>query len=304
MRDKHTLSDSDKEKLLIQFAQATRTPRGKYSAAQSYPKLLNRILSVTEHRSRFARPLFRWMAAASVAALLIATTWIATQHNAQAELISVATLADTKSITLPDGSNVMLNRYSTLTYPETFNDSIRSLSLAGEAYFEVVKNTEQPFIVQASAVAVRVLGTEFNLSAYQSSDEITTTLITGSVKVTATNHPQGIILKPNEQATYLRSSGSLTSCYIAQTANEAAWRVGKLIFNELPLQAIAQKLTQHFNTTITVDPAIQSFGVTALFEQHESLEEILTLLETVAPFKVEYRKDKTILLKMKLTNNK
>jgi ferric-dicitrate binding protein FerR (iron transport regulator) len=304
MRNKNSLTDIEKDELLTQFAQATRTPQGKYSAAQSYPKLQHRIASASEHRTRFSRPRFKWMAAASVAALLIATTWMAMLYNAPAKLISVETLADTKTITLPDGSNVTLNRYTTLTYPETFKDSIRPITLQGEAYFEVQKNTEQPFIVQAAEVTTRVLGTAFNLSAYSSADEIVTTLIEGSVQVTAANNPCSIILKPNEQATYQRSSGTLTSSYIIKAQNEYAWKEGKLIFNLLPLQTIAQELSQHFNTPITVDTSIQSFCITALFEEDESLQEILRLLETVAPFEIKYRKDKTILLKSKLTKSK
>lgn len=81
-------------------------------------------------------------------------------------LQTVSTLAETRTVTLPDQTEIVLNRYSSLTYPERFRGKDRKVQLQGEAYFEVSKDAAHPFKVEAGAIIVQVLGTHFNVEAY------------------------------------------------------------------------------------------------------------------------------------------
>src|SRR5690606_38098125 len=107
-------------------------------------------------------------------------------------------------ITLPDGTHVWLNAASTLSYPTEFSGAVREVTLVGEAYFEVVKDETKPFIVQTANQQTEVLGTSFNINAYDNETVTKTTLLTGSLRVnpTANNQPNGQsrILMPNQQS--------------------------------------------------------------------------------------------------------
>ena len=106
-------------------------------------------------------------------------------------------MAETRNVILPDGSSVLLNRHSSLSYPKRFKSDNREVQLTGEAYFEVSKDQKHPFIVQTEHINVQVLGTHFNVDAYRNSPEVKTTLLTGSVAVSNKRNSVRMILKPN-----------------------------------------------------------------------------------------------------------
>ena len=119
-----------------------------------------------------------------------------------ATIQTVSTLAETRTVHLPDGTSVTLNHYSSLSYPERFKSDNREVELSGEAYFEVSKDPKHPFIVQTETIDVQVLGTHFNVDAYQNNPDVKTTLLTGSVAVSNKSKSVRMILKPNEIAIY------------------------------------------------------------------------------------------------------
>src|SRR5258708_5365973 len=103
-------------------------------------------------------------------------------------------------IVLPDGSQVWLNSGSNLTYTKEFGTRLREVELSGEAYFDVVKNPEQPFIIHTRQIDVKVVGTAFNVKSYPGERRTETTLIRGRVEVMIHNRPdEKIVLKPNEK---------------------------------------------------------------------------------------------------------
>ena len=105
------------------------------------------------------------------------------------------------SLTLPDGTLVFLNSESTLSYPSRFDSDTRNVTLQGEAYFEVAKNKIRPFTVHTSGVDIRVLGTKFNIKAYNDESDITTTLNQGHVRVSDIQG-RALELFPGEQIVY------------------------------------------------------------------------------------------------------
>lgn len=127
----------------------------------------------------------------------------------QNEMIEVSVAyGEQKRLILPDSSEVWLNAGSTILYPETFAKDKRLVMLDGEAYFSVKKDTASPFIVEASQLSVKVLGTRFNVKAYPNDEKITTTLTSGKVEVSVQSQPPHI-LKPNEQLTYDKKSSDI-----------------------------------------------------------------------------------------------
>ena len=121
--------------------------------------------------------------------------------------------AEMRNITLPDGTQVLINSQSTLLYPQQFKGDTRCVYLVGEASFKVKRDEEHPFIVKSSDFQVTALGTEFNVTAYPDEEEVTATLISGKVLVEYNNQQGQEILKPNEQLAYNKRtrSGNVTS---------------------------------------------------------------------------------------------
>lgn len=275
------MKDTELEELLERLIASTRTPRGRFSAAASYGKLEKQL---PRRQNRRLTPLRMGMAAATVA-LLCVMGWFAYESLRPEVLQTVSTLAEVRTVRLPDGSEITLNHYSSLTYPERFRQANREVTLNGEAYFEVAKDAEHPFIVQAEAVKVQVLGTHFNVEAYRNDPEVRTTLLEGSVAVSDQSNSARIVLRPNESAIYNKEKKSLVREAAAHAPEEIAWRHGKFIFHNLPLQEIARQLSNSFGVDIRIGKeALRNYKLTASFTNGESLEQILTLLQQAGQF--------------------
>lgn len=188
--------------------------------------------------------------------------------------------AETRTITLPDQTEIVLNRYSSLTYPERFRGKDRKVQLQGEAYFEVSKDAAHPFKVEAGAIIVQVLGTHFNVEAYPEDTQVKTTLLEGSVSVSLIGKAEeSLILSPNESAIYNKDKKSLTLHTENNASEEIIWRNGTLLFKSIPLQEIVRQLSNAFHTDIRIEDAdLQNYRMTATFSDGETLEEILSLL--------------------------
>lgn len=275
------MKDTELEEILERLIASTRTPRGRFSAAASYGKLEKRL---PHRRNNYLVPLRMGMAAATVA-LLCVMGWFAYEYLRPDTLQTVSTLAEVRTVRLPDGSEVTLNHFSTLTYPERFRQAKREVTLNGEAYFEVAKDAAHPFIVQAEAVKVQVLGTHFNVEAYRNDPEVKTTLLEGSVAVSDRSQSTRIVLRPNESAIYNKEKKSLVLEVAAHAPEEIAWRHGKFIFHNLPLQEIARQLSNSFGVDIRIGgKELLNYKLTASFTNGESLEQILTLLQQAGRF--------------------
>ena len=135
-------TDRELEDILNKLIASTRSPRGRFSAASSYPQLEKKL----NFRNRRLY-LTRTFAAAAAVVLLCLSVWTAYLYMQPATIQTVSTLAETRTVHLPDGTSVTLNHYSSLSYPERFKSDNREVELSGEAYFEVTRNEEIPFKV-------------------------------------------------------------------------------------------------------------------------------------------------------------
>lgn len=287
-------TETELEKTLNKLIASTRSPRGRFSAAASYPQL-ERMLKA--HSRRLV--LVRTFATAAAVALLCLSVWTAYLYMQPVAIQTVSTLAETRTVSLPDGTSVTLNHYSTLTYPERFKSDNREVELNGEAYFEVSKDKKHPFIVQTEAVDVRVLGTQFNVDAYRDSPDVRTTLLTGSVAVSNKSNSEHMILKPNEIAIYNKVEKKLTRKLLEDATDEISWRHGEFIFDDVPLRDIARELSNSFGTTIQItDPTLQNYRISARFRNGEDLETILSVLQDAGYFNYSHN-DKQITITAK-----
>lgn len=289
------VNNNDIDKILNKLIASTRSPRGRFTAENSW-KLLEKQLFARRNRRLL------WMRVASAAAvvLLCMAGWLAYEAWRPAPMLMVSTLAETRTVVLPDQTKVTLNRYSTLSYPERFKEKRRKVHLQGEAYFEVAKDAKHPFIVKAEAVRVKVLGTHFNVEAYPGDAEVRTTLLEGSVAVSLKGENQRLVLAPNESAVYNKEKRTLVQEAAPGAKNEILWRKGIILFDQLPLHEIVRQLSNAFQTDIRIDdPQLQNYRMTGTFDTSEDLTQILDLLKNAGNF--NYKKENnTITLTTKL----
>ena len=150
---------------------------------------------------------------------------------------------------LPDGSVVWLNAGTTLRYPTVFKKDNRSVELKGEAYFEIQADQERPFYVNTrNGLSVYVYGTKFNVNAYENDDYVETVLEKGKVNVITPNR-ETIVLTPGEQLLYDKQSQKSVKNKV-DVYGKIAWKDGKLVFRNTPLEEIFKRLERHFNVDI------------------------------------------------------
>jgi len=193
------------------------------------------------------------------------------------------------NLTLADGTKVWLNSGSTLRYPDNFDGNERLIELKGEAYFDIAKNKAKPFKVQTSDMVITALGTKFNVYAYTNDRLAQTTLLEGRVNVELNNKTKSFILNPDEMAVYTKETNELTKT--PTNANiSIAWIKGKLIFKNMRLDEVVQRLSNQFNIDITLkDKELGKNTYTATFTD-ENINQILDLLKLAAPIGYKYYK--------------
>lgn len=193
------------------------------------------------------------------------------------------------TVMLPDGTNVWLNSQSSLTYPVAFNGAERNVTLKGEAYFEVAKNKQHPFIVHTNGLNVKVLGTHFNVSAYNDDNEVKTTLLEGSVNLTKGN--SSALLIPGQQGiASLQQDKIITK---AVNVNQAiAWKMGYFIFRDEKIGDIMKQVARWYNVEVEYEgtPPTKTFGGT--YAKNKDINELLNGLELTGliHFKIEGRR--------------
>lgn len=187
-------------------------------------------------------------------------------------------------ITLPDRTQVWLNAESTLKYPMRFAGTERRVTLEGEAYFSVTKTQQAggihiPFVVQSGGQEVTVLGTEFNINTYQQAGSIATTLIEGSVQVRVPAHTgdhSDLRLLSGEQSIF---QGETLYKQNAQMREVLAWREGRFVFQDTPLEEVLHQLARWYNVEIAEDNNIPDRKFTGDFPRLVPLSEVLRLIK-------------------------
>ncbi|MDD3037676.1 FecR family protein [Bacteroides sp.] len=249
----------------------------------------------------------RWLKyAAAVIPLFLLVGWYLYNSQNLKTIEIVTANNEQRQCTLPDGTTVLLNSDTKLTYPSTFKDATRVVTLEGEAYFSVISNSSQPFIVTTHKLSVRVLGTKFNLSAYPMDDRVITTLNSGSIQVhiESGESDSQYILKPSQQIVYDKIDKSVLVNTV--TDESVGWKDGLLIFQDATFNDIVHTLQRRFNVTIRYDK--QKFAndpYTIKFINHETLEDILHVLQDVmGDFTYAIQTNQVTLIKKEVNKNR
>ena len=191
-------------------------------------------------------------------------------------------------IVLSDGTQVSLNAASLIKFPSNFSPlNERRVELIGEAYFEVAKNMDKPFIVKSMGQEVQVLGTHFNINAYSDEKSIKTTLVEGSVRVSG-NKKQALIM-PHQQAVF--SDDILVKN--VDVENEIAWKNGDFVFESDDLESIMRKISRWYDVEVFYDKKPERemhFG--GIVSRAKNISAVLKIMQSTGQvsFKVEGRK--------------
>jgi len=221
----------------------------------------------------------------------------------------VAPLGSRSFMKLADGSKIWLNAGTTLSYKNTFGNNHREVNLSGEAFFEIAKNPDIPFVVQTSDINITALGTQFNVKAYAEEKTIETTLIEGSVQLEGNKFKlaENVILKGKEKAVFTKQNRTLDIADENQpsTENETepkqiselriittiepgpdiSWKDERWIINNEKLGSLSKKLERRFAVNFIFDNELlkdYSFGGTL---EDETLEQVLDAICSSSPIK-------------------
>jgi ferric-dicitrate binding protein FerR (iron transport regulator) len=189
---------------------------------------------------------------------------------------------------LPDGTKGWLNSDTKLNYPLNFKQN-RHLNLSGEAYFEVTKNRDLPFVVTTSNLDIKVLGTIFSVSALLAENTTEVILEEGSVEIDNPGTGLKAMLKPDQKFIFDNlNKENQTVSVNAQQYN--AWKDGMLVFRNEPLAEVFKRLSRWYNVKITIsDEQIKRYKYRATF-QNEPIEEVIRLIAMTLP--IEYKIEK------------
>lgn len=180
------------------------------------------------------------------------------------------------TMTLSDGTKVFLNAESHLRFPVKFPGDSRVVEFEGEAYFEVAKDHKRPFIIRTGGMELTVLGTEFNLRAYQDEASIETTLVEGSVQISC--GANNCTLIPGEQAVVGRNSGEITSQKV-DVDLYTAWRRSEIKFKDARLADVMRNLARWYGIEYEfMDPLSRELEFGGCFDRYESIDPILDML--------------------------
>jgi len=202
------------------------------------------------------------------------------------------TNGETYMVTLPDQSRVWLNAASSLTYATAVNEQgKRWVELNGEAYFEIAKDKQHPFIVKSKGQEVEVFGTHFNVNSYPEEGLSKTTLIEGTVRVTANfkSKTSRQFLKPGEQAVV---GDGIIHIAAVDTDEEIAWKNGEFNFNGQDFKTMMRMISRWYDVDINYEYDPKDLHISGKLSRYRNLTEVLNMLEVTGEikFKVEGRR--------------
>lgn len=189
------------------------------------------------------------------------------------------------SMILSDGTRVRLNAQTQLEYPVKFGNGKREVHLKGEAYFDVAKDTARPFVVHVNNGSdVEVLGTQFNVMAYEDDTEVQTTLIEGKVKFSYKEDE--VTLLPGEQSA-LNNLTNEVFVKEVDTYKYTAWIHGKFVFDKEELGSVLRKMSRWYGVEVNCDNnEILTRRISGMVDKYENIDKLISLIEEVSPIEI------------------
>lgn len=192
----------------------------------------------------------------------------------------------TYQFTLSDGTKVWLNADSKLEFPSNFaNSRTRNVNLSGEGYFEVAKDKAHPFMVNFKTLTLTVLGTHFNVNAYENEKAAKATLLEGSIKV------EKLFLKPDQQAVF-NDHKRLSLQTLENAEKEIAWKDGYFRFYDEKIEDIMKKLERWYDIEVVYEGKMTNEGFTGKVSRNKNISQVLMILEKTkgVHFKIDGRR--------------
>lgn len=219
-------------KLLADFERKSKYKRIRPSLKPPRKRILNKVMILSVILSALAIPVVYYY------------TLFDKQQTYVVEYIEVKTSrGEVKNILLPDSSNVTLNSNSTIKFPAEFTSAERKVSLEGEAVFDILPNDAQPFIVQTSTSAVKVLGTIFDIKAYEEDQFLMVTVLSGKVQVNLDS--EQALLEKNQQLKVAKATGNFEKLTV-DASKFLSWTDGRLYFYRTPIREVINILNRHY----------------------------------------------------------
>lgn len=206
-----------------------------------------------------------------------------------------------KTVRLPDGTIVKINGASTLRYVAGFDADIREVELEGEAFFDVAKDKSKPFVIRSGEISTQVLGTSFNVYAYDYSDELRVAVVEGKVQVTEMDERftkgekgQQVLLRENEMAAYNKASKTLAASSF-DFKKEVGWKDGLIYFQKASQQEVIGALERWYAVSFEViGTPLHHWDLTASF-RNQTLEQVLLSISHTAGFDYNIKQKKVTL---------
>lgn len=239
--------------------------------------------------------------AAAVILTILVYDFIGKRNNDTMETVAVMQTLSVPAgqraeLTLEDGTKVWINAKSVLTFPNRFSDSLRTVTLDGEGFFEIAKDKKRPFLVKTTDFNVTATGTSFNLMAYSGNNVFETILLDGNVEVSENRNNTKINMKPDQRA-YL-DNGELK---ISETVNleHLLWKKGILCFDNESFAELVRKLELYFDVNIDIqthNKNITSHKFTGKFRIKDGVEHVLKTFQLRYHFRY-IKEDNNIIIK-------
>lgn len=252
----------------------------------------NKFVNTIEKKETPIRPLISerssrpWLQIAAVLLLVVASGFVINFFIFRNTYTQFQTAGNTQSVSLPDESTVILNKHSEISYTSSFGKTDRQVTLKGEAFFEIKRDTQKPFVISINNTEVEVLGTSFNVQGYDNRQEIEVIVQTGLVKFSVPEVKQEVKLAAGQKGVYSKTDKGLSSA--ANTdINFLSWNTRKIVFMENDLRSVIETLNKTYLVNITLPADISPSCVVTVTFDHQSLESILNVLKTT--LNLEYR---------------
>lgn len=275
------LADSKNKKEFIAFKKAwilsgMKEDQSTINVEQLWKETSGKVFSEAKTVSLKPRQSRRtWLSiAATISLLLVAAFWFF-QTKGTTPMV-VKALNEIENFNLPDGSKITLNQSSTLSYTFLENDKKRKVDLKGDAFFEVARDEQNPFIINTEGIEVEVLGTSFYVDGREQEDAIVVIVQSGSVAVRYGS--KETVLKNNEKAIFRKNTQTLEKVQ-NEDANYKSIQTNILTFENSKLEEVVFALNRHFNADISIEnEVLKNCELTAVYE-NKSLDALLKIIE-------------------------
>lgn len=255
-----------------------------------YNKLLDRIRKA-ERKTMVRKLWIRYSSVAAVAILIGIVGYYAggLQKNAPVQYYSYITGNSASSFKLPDGTEISLNKNSTLSYSSSYGEKVREVSLEGEGFFSVTRNKAKAFVVDLSGSKISVLGTVFNVKNYKKEHVTTATLLEGSIRFET--HDQQVLLKPHQQLVFDKSSNQIDTKLVS-TDLVTAWKNHLIKYKSISFIEFLEMLKKQYDVEIVLsNKALGNQKVTGAFDANLVVDQILNLMKKNLSFEWEKEGD-------------